>query len=81
MPLLLTLFNEINLSLPNRGFFTLRRVWQRAAGLSVGQRVRIANVSASRSSTPGTKHNQSVKAPRRRRAGDVRIHASLEIGI
>src|SRR5471030_58558 len=42
MPLLLTLFNGVNAVLPYRGFFAVRRVWLRCAGLSIGPGVRIA---------------------------------------
>lgn len=42
MALVLTAFNGVNLFLPYRGFFVLRRAWLRLAGLSIGNGVRIA---------------------------------------
>lgn len=42
MALALSIFNGLNLFLPYRGFFRIRRLWLAYAGLSVESDVRIA---------------------------------------
>ena len=43
MGVILTVFNAVNLVLPFRGFFALRRWWLRCCGIHVGVKTRVAS--------------------------------------